>query len=92
MKEVVSGQIFKPWELQENSSRLKIDLKTRPWMTRAIDLLHKAAFRTGLGNSMYCPKSMAGKHDSETVRSLIFSANISLIFSKVILYYFPTVA
>lgn len=32
-----------------------------------VDILHKAAYRTGLGNSIFVKKDFLGKHDSETV-------------------------
>lgn len=37
------------------------------FQVRAIDILHKAAFRTGLGNSIYCPKWQIGKISSEAL-------------------------
>ncbi|CAG9761659.1 unnamed protein product [Ceutorhynchus assimilis] len=73
LTEVATQQVFKPWELAELSDRLRIDLATRPLQLRAVDLLHKAAFRTGLGNSLYAPKFQIGKISSETLQHYVSS-------------------
>lgn len=38
---------------------------------RAIDLLHKAAYRTGLGNSLYIAKYNLGDLSSETLQHYV---------------------
>lgn len=38
---------------------------------RAIDLLHNVAFRTGLGNSLFIPKTQIGKISSETLQHFV---------------------
>lgn len=40
---------------------------------RAIDLLHNAAFRSGLGNSLFIPKTQIGKISSETLQHYVNS-------------------
>lgn len=40
---------------------------------RAIDLLHSAAFRSGLGNSLFIPKTQIGKISSETLQHYVNS-------------------
>lgn len=40
---------------------------------RAVDLLHNAAFRTGLGNSLFIPKNQIGKISSETLQHYVAS-------------------
>lgn len=50
----VFGQAFKPWEVQDNNVRLKVDLEYVSDDQRAMDLLFQAAYRTGLGNATYC--------------------------------------
>lgn len=67
LTEVATQQEFRPWELDENVGRIKLELATRPPQQRAVDLLHKAAFRTGLGNSLYTSKHQMGKIGSETL-------------------------
>lgn len=61
--EVVTGPEFRPWELKEEVlTRLLDEVYGLDDSTIAVELLHKAAFRHGLGNSLYAPKYMAGKH------------------------------
>jgi len=65
------NQKFKPWELSDHLERLKLDRILRPPEVRTLELLHKAAFRTGLGNSLYSPKHMVGKHNSEMLLDFV---------------------
>lgn len=60
--EVVSAPAFKPWELSETIGLIRNQLADRPAAEIAIELLHKAAFREGLGNSLYTPEYMVGAH------------------------------
>ena len=53
----VSNSVYKPWEVQRTLPRMKLELATRSPATQAMELLHEAAFRSGLGNSLYCPSS-----------------------------------
>ncbi|XP_072947175.1 cytochrome b-c1 complex subunit 2, mitochondrial [Epargyreus clarus] len=65
---IVSNQEFRPWELSDNIPRLKYDLAALPPQVRAVDLLHKAAYRRGLGNSIYIAPKRMGKVSSESVQ------------------------
>ncbi|GJQ70817.1 putative metal ion binding protein [Trypoxylus dichotomus] len=65
---VATEQLFYPWEVSDNNNRLRLELATRPPQLRAVDLLHKAAYRTGLGNSLYTAKYNIGKISSETLQ------------------------
>lgn len=58
---------FKPWELAENINLVKTQVASVPPQVRAVELLHKAAFRSGLGNSVYIPKFQIGKLSTETL-------------------------
>ena len=58
----VSSSLYKPWEVQRTLPRLKLELATRTPATKALELLHSAAFRSGLGNSLYCPDHKVGSH------------------------------
>ena len=60
----VSNQAFKPWEVQRTLPRLKLELASRSGATQAMELLHQAAFRTGLGSGLYCPENKAGSHNT----------------------------
>lgn len=71
LAEVATQQVFKPWEVAELSDRLKLDLAVRPLQLRAVDLLHKAAFRTGLGNSLFAPKFQIGKISTESLQHYV---------------------
>lgn len=68
LEKSVTGQLFKPWEIQDNMVRVKIDLANVTPQVKAVELLHQAAFRNGLGNSIFCPKHKLGKISSETLQ------------------------
>lgn len=72
----VVGQSFKPWEIEDSLPRLKVDLANISNQVRAIEMLHRAAFRTGLGNSLFCPDYNAGKISSETLQHF-YAANFT---------------
>ncbi|CAH1992282.1 unnamed protein product [Acanthoscelides obtectus] len=73
LTEVATKQVFKPWEVAELSNRLQLDIATRSLQIRTIDLLHNAAFRSGLGNSLFIPKNKIGKISSETLQHYVAS-------------------
>ncbi|XP_060519616.1 cytochrome b-c1 complex subunit 2, mitochondrial [Cylas formicarius] len=77
LTEVATQQVFKFWEVSDLSHRLKLDIAVRPLQLRAIDLLHKAAFRTGLGNSLFIPKFNIGKISTETLQHYVASNFVS---------------
>ncbi|CAG9793842.1 unnamed protein product [Diatraea saccharalis] len=68
LNKMISNQEFRPWELSDNAPRLKYDLAALPPQVRAVDLLHKAAYRRGLGNSLYISPKRIGKVSSETMQ------------------------
>lgn len=72
----VVGQSFKPWEISDCLPRLKVDLANVSDQVRAIEMLHRAAFRTGLGNSIFCPDYQVGKISSETLQHF-YSSNFT---------------
>ena len=63
----VSNSVYKPWEVQRTIPRMKLELATRSPATQAMELLHEAAFRSGLGNSLYCPSSKVGSHATAAI-------------------------
>jgi ubiquinol-cytochrome c reductase core subunit 2 len=65
--DVASKQIFKPWEISDNIPRLKYELAGLSPYALLLDLLHRAAYRTGLGNSLFCPDYLVGSHSTESV-------------------------
>ncbi|XP_053682906.1 cytochrome b-c1 complex subunit 2, mitochondrial [Sabethes cyaneus] len=68
LEAAATGHVFKPWELADLTTLIKGDIARVPVEVQAVEALHKAAFHTGLGNSVFCPKYMAGKHSSETMQ------------------------
>ncbi|XP_058460157.1 cytochrome b-c1 complex subunit 2, mitochondrial [Malaya genurostris] len=67
LEAAATGHVFKPWELADITPLIKADIARIPVQVQAVEALHKAAFHTGLGNSVFCPKYQAGKHSSETM-------------------------
>ncbi|XP_054009054.1 cytochrome b-c1 complex subunit 2, mitochondrial [Hylaeus anthracinus] len=68
---VATKQVFKPWEVSDEQPRLKYELLSLPDETKVIELLHKAAYRTGLGYSLYTPKRQLGKIGTETLQHFV---------------------
>lgn len=65
--------IFKPWEVSDNLYRVKEDLARVTPQVRAVDLLHRAAFRSVLGNSIFCAKHHIGRISPETLQHYVAS-------------------
>lgn len=75
----VSRPAFKPWELDDSAFRMTIDrqrMKQDP-AARIMELLHEAAFRGPLSNSLYSPKFMIGKHDHNLLMTYIKSLYVT---------------
>jgi len=60
--DAVANPAFKRWEVPDATRRIGIDNSEMDPAVRATELLHKAAYREGLGNSLYSPPHMVGKH------------------------------
>merc|ERR1712123_142092 len=71
LTEVVSNQAFKPWEVERSIPRMKLELASRSPATQAVELLHQAAFRGGLGNSLYCPTHKVGSHGTAQLSQFV---------------------
>lgn len=71
LQAAITNQLFKPWELDDNKPRLRADIANVSDQVRAVELLHKAAFRSGLGNSVFIPDYQIAKLNSETLQSYI---------------------
>ncbi|XP_075225010.1 ubiquinol-cytochrome c reductase core protein 2 [Lycorma delicatula] len=72
-KDVVVNQAFKPWELEDNIPRIKYELAALPPQAKAIDLLHKAAYRQGYGNPLFVKDFNISKIGSETLQHHVVS-------------------
>lgn len=68
---VATEPSFRPWEVADTIGRLRLELATRPPQLRTIDLLHKAAYRSGLGNSLFIAKYNLGKVGPETLQHFV---------------------
>merc|ERR1712123_51936 len=62
LTDVVSNQAFKTWELTRCAPRMKLELASASPATQAVELLHQAAFRSGLGNILYSAPAKVGSH------------------------------
>ncbi|XP_011268973.1 cytochrome b-c1 complex subunit 2, mitochondrial [Camponotus floridanus] len=71
LEDVATQQVFKPWEIPDQLPRLRYELSMVPQTTRVMELLHKAAYRTGLGYSLYSPKRQLGKISTETLQHFV---------------------
>jgi len=73
LQDASTQQVFKPWEVDSVVSRIQGDLARVTQPVRAVDLLHRAAFRTELGNSVFCAKHHVGRIGSETLQHYVAS-------------------
>lgn len=72
LADVVSNQAFKPWEVERSAAgMIKLELAQRSPASQAVELLHQAAFRSGLGNSLYCAPHKAGSHSPAALQSFV---------------------
>ncbi|XP_031845875.1 ubiquinol-cytochrome c reductase core protein 2 isoform X2 [Nomia melanderi] len=71
LKHVATKQVFKPWEISDELPRLEYELSSLPETTLILELLHKAAYRTGLGYSLFSPKHQLGKIGTETLQHFV---------------------
>jgi len=69
--DVATSPAFKPWELADNTAELKLDLAALTPQTKVLEMLHKVAFRSGLGNGIFCPDHLVGKHTSEVMHQFV---------------------
>ncbi|XP_059203121.1 cytochrome b-c1 complex subunit 2, mitochondrial [Centropristis striata] len=65
--DVTASQDFRPWEVNDLTSRVKIDkaLALQCPQIGVVEKLHEAAYKNALSNSLYCPDYMVG-HVSHT--------------------------
>ncbi|XP_066991507.2 cytochrome b-c1 complex subunit 2, mitochondrial [Anabrus simplex] len=73
LEDAATKQMFKPWELSDNVPRLKFELAALPPTVQLLELLHKAAYKSGLGNSLFIPDYLIGKISSETMQHYVQS-------------------
>ncbi|KAM4716588.1 ubiquinol-cytochrome c reductase core protein 2a [Anableps anableps] len=70
---VTTAQEFRPWEVDELTSRVKIDKAVAQQCPQisVIEKLHEAAYKNALSNSLYCPDFMVGRVSSEQLHSFV---------------------
>ncbi|CAN9505237.1 unnamed protein product [Ophioblennius macclurei] len=70
---VTTTQEFRPWEVHELTTRVKIDkaLAEQCPQISVIETLHEAAYKNTLSNSLYCPDYMVGRVSSEQLHSFV---------------------
>ncbi|THK33028.1 cytochrome b-c1 complex subunit 2, mitochondrial [Diachasma alloeum] len=71
LEDAATRQVFKPWEVSDSTPRLRYELSTLPENVRIVELLHKVAYREGLGYSLYSPKRHLDKIPSETLQHYV---------------------
>lgn len=70
-KDAVARQVFRPWELTDSVPRLRDEVLTLSPEVRALEMIHWASYRRGLGNSLYSPKYMIGKHTHDVLADFV---------------------
>ncbi|XP_070703626.1 ubiquinol-cytochrome c reductase core protein 2a [Pempheris klunzingeri] len=70
---VTTGQEFRPWEVAELTSRVKVDkaLAQQCPQIGVLEKLHEAAYKNALSNSLYCPDYMVGRVSSNQLQSFV---------------------
>ncbi|KAG8176650.1 hypothetical protein JTE90_009845 [Oedothorax gibbosus] len=73
LADVVCNPAYKPWELTEVPPRLDVDLAMHNANPESVllEALHKISFRGGLGNSLFSPSFMIGKHTTEMLEDFV---------------------
>jgi len=82
--DAVANPAFKTWELGDVTRRLGLDRLQMDPATLATELLHKAAYREGLGNSLYSPEHMIGRHGPVALGAFhqkLFTSDRSCLFA-----------
>jgi ubiquinol-cytochrome c reductase core subunit 2 len=83
--EVSSAPAFNAWELGELAGRMRLDLAhlEQQQQVRLMEALHSAAFRTGLGRSLYAPANRIGSYDqaalADFVQKQYTSSNMAVV-------------
>ncbi|XP_014217339.1 cytochrome b-c1 complex subunit 2, mitochondrial [Copidosoma floridanum] len=71
LEDVATRQVFKPWEVSDETPRFRHEVSNVPETVRLVELIYKAAYREGLGYSLFSPKRQIGKINSETLSHFV---------------------
>lgn len=75
IRSISTQQNFRSWEVSNPTvaSRIAEEVAHVPAAARAVDLLHKAAYNRGLGNSIFSPQRNIGKFGSTDLQRYVNS-------------------
>ncbi|XP_061893179.1 cytochrome b-c1 complex subunit 2, mitochondrial [Entelurus aequoreus] len=70
---VTTAQEFRPWEVDDLTSRVNIDraLAQQSPQIGLLEKLHEAAYKNALSNSLYCPDYMIGRVSPEKLQLFV---------------------
>ncbi|XP_072299459.1 ubiquinol-cytochrome c reductase core protein 2a [Eucyclogobius newberryi] len=70
---VTTAQEFRPWELDELTSRVKIDkaMAQQSPQIGVLEKLHEAAYKNALSHSLYCPDFMVGHVSPDQMHAFV---------------------
>jgi ubiquinol-cytochrome c reductase core subunit 2 len=79
LDQVASTPAFKPWELTDAQSRLKLDLElySKSLDAMLMDALHKAAFRDTLGQSLFMNADRIGSYSPQALEAFVEKQYVS---------------
>jgi len=70
MFDAIASPKFRKWETPEAHDKVKVQVGEAGAQVKALDNLHKAAYRAdGLANSIMCPDHMIGKHSESALEA-----------------------
>ncbi|KAK7940353.1 hypothetical protein WMY93_003679 [Mugilogobius chulae] len=70
---VTTAQEFRPWEISELTTRVKIDkaMAQQSSQIGVMEKLHEAAYKNALSHSLYCPDFMVGRVSPKELHAFI---------------------
>ncbi|XP_072549230.1 ubiquinol-cytochrome c reductase core protein 2a [Salminus brasiliensis] len=73
LADVTTAFEFRPWEVSELTSRVKIEkaVAEQCAQTSVLEMLHQAAYKNALSNSLYCPDYRVGKISGDNMREFV---------------------
>jgi ubiquinol-cytochrome c reductase core subunit 2 len=77
--QVATAAVFKPWEVDSLKRRLKLDLEVYHHTPEAqlIELLHRAAYRDTLGQSLYMHDDSVGSFSTKALEAYVGARHVS---------------
>jgi ubiquinol-cytochrome c reductase core subunit 2 len=77
--QAATSPVFKPWELESVSRRLKLDLELYQHSPEAqlVELLHRAAYRDTLGQSLFMQPDCVGSFSPSTLEAFVGAHHVT---------------